>query len=84
MTALTCEELSDLIADFLSGELEVEVRAKFTTHVDTCPNCGKSVELYRLTVRVSRALPKSEPLPPEVEKRLRAAIAAAATENTAG
>ena len=78
MNALTCDELSELIADFLSGELAVEVRAQFTTHVDGCTNCGKSVDLYRLTIKVTRALPKADPLPPSVEQRLRAAMAVAA------
>lgn len=75
MTALTCDELAEMIADFLAGELEIEIQTRFVSHIGTCAHCGRSVDLYRLTVRVSRALPKVEPLPVDVERRLRAALA---------
>ena len=77
---MTCDELSDLLADFVAGELAIEVLAVFEQHVVGCPNCGRSVDTYRLTIRVTRCLGKCDPLPPAFEQRLRAALANVSAE----
>lgn len=71
---MTCEELAEILGDYFDDVLTVEIRATFDTHVTECPSCGTSVEIYNLTVRVTRALPKCDPLPEQFERRLRAAL----------
>jgi len=72
---MTCEELVQLIGDYIDGQLEAEIHATLELHVTTCSNCGGHIDTYRLTLRVCRALPKCDPLPAAVEARLRAVLA---------
>ena len=71
---MTCQELADHLADYVSGELTVDVRELFRLHLNGCRPCVVVVELYELTIRITKALPKADPLPPALEARLRAAI----------
>jgi anti-sigma factor RsiW len=74
---VTCEELVGLLLDFVGGDLSPEQRAAIEQHLCGCPPCVRHVEEYRLTIRVTRLLPKADPLPPALEARLRAALAEA-------
>lgn len=74
---MTCQELADHLGDYVSGELTVEVRERFRLHLTGCGSCVVVVEQYELTIRISKALPKADPLPPALEARLRAAVGAA-------
>jgi anti-sigma factor RsiW len=73
---VSCEELVNLLLDFVGGDLTPEQRKEIEQHLCDCPPCVQHVEEYRLTIRVTRLLPKADPLPPAVEARLRAALAA--------
>ena len=73
---MSCEELVGLLLDFVGGELTPEQRAMIEQHLCGCPPCVRHVEEYHLTIRVTRLLPKHDPLPPALEARLRAALAA--------
>jgi hypothetical protein len=77
---MTCAEFRALLADHLGGELVVDVREKFDTHRTGCQHCGFFLESYTYTVKVTRLLPKSGPLPPGLEERLRTAVARAMAE----
>lgn len=78
MTTISCEQLVDLLADFLSNDLPVEIEAAFRAHVGVCPHCGDYVGTFQLTIRITRLLPKCEaPLPSGFEAKLRAKIAEA-------
>jgi anti-sigma factor RsiW len=70
---MTCRELAEALIDFVSGELPEEHRARIEHHLRMCPPCVTYVETYRLTIRLTRRLPCAK-LPPEMEKRLRAAL----------
>ena len=72
---LTCEDLVDLIFDFVDGGLPEEQLVAFKTHLCKCKPCEKSVGLYQVTIRITKALPKADPLPAAFEQRLRAALA---------
>ena len=68
---MTCEELMDVLVDYLAEELVVERRETFELHIAGCPKCGPYVATYTHTIRVSRALPKCDALPASFEARLR-------------
>ena len=69
--SLTCEELRNLLFDHHAGELAVEHHDSFQAHLKDCENCTYYVESYTHTVKITRKLPKSGPLPKDVEARLR-------------
>jgi len=56
---LTCEELTELIYDYESGELVEERRELFHVHIAGCPRCTIYVDSYRHTVRMTKRLPRS-------------------------
>lgn len=71
---MTCQELLDLLNDYIGEELVVEQRQTVEFHMTGCKDCTIRVETYRHTVRLARALPRCDRLPPTVEERLRRAL----------
>ena len=71
---MTCNELLDLLHDYIGEELVVEQRQTIEIHITGCKDCTIRVETYRHTVRLARALPRCDKLPPAVEERLRRAL----------
>jgi anti-sigma factor RsiW len=51
---VTCREVADFIADYLSGELSECERRQFEEHLRLCPNCVEYVALYRTTITLGR------------------------------
>ena len=78
---LTCEELVELLLDYLDEDLSPEQAEAVKEHLCGCPPCVHTVEMYQVTIRISRALPKAAPLPPAFEQRLRAVIASQLRED---
>jgi anti-sigma factor RsiW len=72
---MNCQELLDLLADYIGGELVVEKHQRVEIHLTGCTRCVILVDSYRHTIRFARALPKCEPLPTVVEERLRKLLA---------
>jgi anti-sigma factor RsiW len=70
---MTCRELVELLIDFVSDDMPAEHRARLEQHLRRCPPCEAYLASYRMTIRLTRQLP-CEPLPPELEARLRAAL----------
>ena len=71
---MNCDELLELLLDYVGGELVVEQRQTVEIHISGCPNCTIRIETYRQTVTLARALPRCDRLPPAVEERLRKAL----------
>ena len=51
---VTCRELTDFIADYLSGETPPDSRREFERHLEICPNCVTYLRGYEETVRLGR------------------------------
>ena len=71
---MTCQELLDILHDYLDGDLVVEKRETVEVHISGCKDCTVRIETYRHTVRLAKALPRCDKLPPAVEERLRKAL----------
>jgi anti-sigma factor RsiW len=70
---MTCRELVELLIDFVSDELPAEHRQRVEQHLRRCPPCVAYLDSYQVTIRLTKQLP-CEPLPPELEARLRAVL----------
>jgi anti-sigma factor RsiW len=70
---MTCRECTELLIDFLAGELDAERLELIRRHLESCPPCVTYVETYKITIRLTRQLSCGE-LPPDVAQRLRAAL----------
>jgi len=73
---MTCQEFTDFIADYLSGDLSAEVRRAFEHHLDLCPNCVNYIASYKAAIELGRgALSADETdVPPDVPEDLVRAI----------
>jgi anti-sigma factor RsiW len=51
---MTCREIADFLADYVSGDLPPDVLEPFEHHLRLCPNCRAYLETYRATIEVGR------------------------------
>jgi len=56
MRSLTCQELVELVTDYLDGSLSRRDRKRFEQHIANCGNCTKYVEQFRETIRLTGTL----------------------------
>ena len=64
-----CQEVIDLLMDYLEGELPSPRAAALKAHLDGCSPCLAFLNTYRSTIQVSRQLSVEE-IPPELTERL--------------
>jgi anti-sigma factor RsiW len=55
MADLSCQELVELVTDYLEGALAHEELARFEAHLATCPGCEIYLEQVRTTIAITRA-----------------------------
>ncbi|MBI5068016.1 MAG: zf-HC2 domain-containing protein [Deltaproteobacteria bacterium] len=70
---LTCQELVELVTDYLELRLPAPERARFDEHVTTCRGCQAHLEQMRQTLRVAGAL-REEAVAPAAREALLAAF----------
>ena len=66
---MTCQELVELVSDYLEDALGEDERARFELHLSVCPGCVEYVDQMRLTVRAAGRLDE-EALEPRVRDEL--------------
>lgn len=64
-----CQELVDLLMDYLDGELAAPRAAALEVHLNGCSPCLAFLNTYRSTIQVSRDL-TAEEIPAELTERL--------------
>jgi anti-sigma factor RsiW len=52
---MTCQELVELVTDYLEGALSPDDAARFEAHVAACVGCEIYVAQIRMTIAVMRA-----------------------------
>jgi anti-sigma factor RsiW len=70
---VNCNELLEVLLDYVNGEMLVESRTSVDVHIQACQHCGILVQSYVHTVRVAKALPKCK-LSAAFEAKLRAML----------
>jgi predicted anti-sigma-YlaC factor YlaD len=66
---LSCQELVELVTDYLEGALTDEARLRFEEHIGLCEGCRIYLEQMRQTITVLGHLPE-EALSPDAERKL--------------
>ena len=66
---LSCQELVELVTEYLEGALSEEERARFEQHVGRCDGCGQYLEQMRQTIELTGRLSLGG-LSPEAEREL--------------
>jgi anti-sigma factor RsiW len=67
--ALSCQELVELVTDYLEGALPPEEAARFEEHLAPCDGCRNYVEQMEQTIRLVGSLSPAS-LSPEAERAL--------------
>jgi len=68
---LTCQELVELVTDYLEGALPAAERARFEEHLAGCSGCRTYLEQMRQTIRMAHTLPEDSFSPEAKEELLR-------------
>ena len=66
---LSCQELVELVTNYLEGALPPAERARFEEHLDTCRGCRAYVEQMRQTIRTLGQLTE-ESIPSRTKEEL--------------
>ena len=66
---ITCQELVELVTDYLEGVMSPADRDRFEQHLVLCDGCASYVEQMRTAVTLTEALTETS-IPPDVQDRL--------------
>lgn len=50
---MSCQELVELVTDYLESSLSTSERSRFDTHLDACVGCREYLEQMRITLETS-------------------------------
>lgn len=64
---LACQEVVELVTDYLEGALSRSQRRRFETHLAGCEHCAEYLEQMRATIRLTGRL-RAEDLTPEMRE----------------
>jgi anti-sigma factor RsiW len=66
---ITCQELVELVTDYLEGTLDADMRVRFEQHLAACSGCREYLEQMQLTIRATGRL-SEDSLPPAATEAL--------------
>jgi anti-sigma factor RsiW len=74
-TKLSCQELVELVTDYLEGQLDPERVAALDAHLELCDGCDVYIEQMRQTVIALRGLANGEVVSAETRDAILTAFA---------
>ena len=54
---ITCQQVVEVITDYLEGVIDPELRAQFEAHLELCPGCAEYLAQMRLSIRALGHVP---------------------------
>jgi predicted anti-sigma-YlaC factor YlaD len=60
---LNCQEVVELVTDYLEQALLPEMQAKFEAHIAECPGCDTYIEQVQQTIMMLRKLAEQQMFP---------------------
>ena len=69
MAMLTCQQLTELVTEYLEGDMPFWRRVQFQMHLGMCRHCRAYIQQLKETVRTLGKLPQ-EQMPPDVQAEL--------------
>ena len=64
--ALACQQVVELVTEYLEGALSARDRRRFEAHLRRCPHCTEYIDQMRTVIRLTGSL-TPEDLSPEVQ-----------------
>jgi len=74
---ITCKRATDLIIDYLDGELDPGINSAFEEHLGECPDCVAFLKTYKKTVQIFKSVYRdmsSKKMNKRVEKTIKESI----------
>jgi len=68
-SALTCQELVELVTDYFEGALPRRDRKRFEAHIAACAHCSLYLEQLRQTIALTGTL-REEDVQPDARRAL--------------
>jgi anti-sigma factor RsiW len=68
---LACQELVEIITDYLEGALAAAERERFDAHLEVCEGCRRYLDQMRTTIRVAGTLTEEDLEPAAKDQLLR-------------
>ena len=50
----TCRDATELLLDFVNGELDSETGHEFEKHLEVCPDCVAFLNTYKKTIELTK------------------------------
>jgi anti-sigma factor RsiW len=50
---LACQEIVEIVTDYLEGAMDADLHASFEAHLAGCPHCTRYVEQIEATIRIA-------------------------------
>jgi len=66
---LACQEIVEIVTDYLEGAMDPALRASFDAHLVGCTHCTHYLEQMRATIQVAGTI-TADDLPPELRAGL--------------
>ena len=66
---VSCQEVVELVTDYLEGELPAERAALFEQHINFCDGCERYLDQMRATIAAVGRI-EEEDVPPEAHAKL--------------
>ncbi len=66
---LSCQEIVELVTEFLEGAMDSPLRAAFDAHLANCDGCTEYIEQIEATIRVAGTI-EPEALSPQFQAGL--------------
>jgi anti-sigma factor (TIGR02949 family) len=68
--AMTCQRVTAMIRDYLTGELAPEIAAALEEHLRDCPDCTAFISTYKRTTQALQSICYDD-IPVEMQSRVR-------------
>jgi anti-sigma factor RsiW len=68
---LVCQQVVELVTDYLEGALSRSQRRRFEAHLEGCEHCSEYLEQMRVTIRLTGRL-RAEDLSPQMREEFTA------------
>jgi hypothetical protein len=66
---LTCQQVTDILVDYVTEEMAPTLRAVFEAHLHSCADCLAFLNTYKETVRATRTV-RAEDIPDDLLNRV--------------
>jgi anti-sigma factor RsiW len=67
---IACQQITALIVDYVTGELDPRTTLAFKAHLQKCPDCIAFLSTYQKTVQAAQSL-RYESIPLQMRRRVR-------------